>query len=210
MRGMIKNLFYKPQRVKKLLYKPQHEKKSGYKPQHTQKTLYTPQHLKNADKKTSLPVIRYLAYLLIATMTVTGVSLSRYSTSSSGSDSARVANFDVVVTHDSWNYGLTDGIIDASFNQSSGRLYTFTITNNSEVSVRARLIIDSYDLLPALNSFSPQDLNNSTDRSGWVTIAPKGAPKQITVRLFAVSNTGNPIVPNGNNVEMHIEYEQVD
>lgn len=44
------------------------------------------------------PVIRYLIYLLVAAILVAGAALSRYATTLSGTDTARVATFDYEVT----------------------------------------------------------------------------------------------------------------
>lgn len=49
-------------------------------------------------RKRPLPVLRYLVYLLIVTLVISGVSLSRYSTSSSSGDTARTAKWSIVVT----------------------------------------------------------------------------------------------------------------
>ena len=154
-------------------------------------------------EKRPMPIIRYLIYLLILTVTVTGVSLSRYSTTSAfKGDSARVADFDVEVTHDYWNFGQNIDI-DSVFNLPSGREYVFTVTNHSEVAVRARLIIENCNLAPS--SISPSDAGGSPTQSGWISLAVNSAPQEIRVRFYAAA-----IVPGGNNVQMHVEYEQID
>ena len=135
-----------------------------------------------------MPFIRCLIYLLIVTATVTGVSLSRYSTSSGGSDSARVAKFDVVISHVEWSEDENNDIF-LVLTPGGTRNYVFTVTNNSEVAVRARLIIISSSYTATENP------------SGWTDISPNSS-KNITVTVTGTFE--------GNHVKVHIEYEQID
>ena len=149
----------------------------------------TPSHYKKPPlRKHPMPLIRYLVYLLIVTTAITGVSLSRYATSSGVNDSARVAKFDVVISHVVWS---EDENNDISLVSAPGgtRNYVFTTQNNSEVAVRARLIIVSSDYIATENP------------TGWTDIAPHGS-ENITVTVTGTFE--------GNHVKVYIEYEQID
>ena len=50
------------------------------------------------ENKNKKPVIRYLIYILLVTIIVVGVSFSRYATTLSGKDTARVASFEYEIT----------------------------------------------------------------------------------------------------------------
>lgn len=71
---------------------------------------------KNASERTKrnrLPIHVYLVYLLVATLVFTGVTFSKYVTSSTGGDSARVAVFgELELTESTWTgdgYIITPG-----------------------------------------------------------------------------------------------------
>ena len=135
-----------------------------------------------------LPLTRYVLYVLLVTLTVTGVAFSRYTTTSSLDAVARMANFNVSVTHATWSHGVYADI--ASHVLNGNKAYVFTVTNNSEVVVRARLVIDSYD--GTAPTVSP---------SSWFTLAV-GASQNVTMTVVGAVD--------GNDVDLHVEYEQVD
>ena len=140
------------------------------------------------EKKEKLPIIRYMLYVLVVTITVTGVSLSRYSTTSSTGDNARIAHFDISVTHAPWSKGEYKDISAHALNGS--KTYVFTVTNNGEVPVRVRLDIDTYDgQLPTVNP------------PGWFNLAISGS-----------QNVGVTVIGelDGNDIDLHVEYEQID
>lgn len=93
--------------------------------------------------KGRLPIQVYLAYLLVCTLLLTGISFSRYVSASDSADSARVAKGAVTVSYDEngtavelirpWN----DGILTEEFH--------FRVSNSaSEVAIR-------YDVVVTLN-----------------------------------------------------------
>jgi len=138
--------------------------------------------------RSSLPIVRYMTYLLIVTVTLSGVSLSRYATSLASEDQARAARFDVTVSHASWSIDeYNDRFVVQTIDGSQE--YTFTVTNNSEVAIQARLVIVS-----STSSVAP-------DPSDW-QIIPANESRDITITI-AGSFTGN-------NVQLFIEYEQID
>ena len=165
-------------------------------------------------QKRSMPLIRYLIYLLIVTMTVTGVSLSRYATSTTTNASpARIAKFDVVVTHTAtWSNGEYD---DTSYRLGAGTYgYTFKVTNHSEIAVRARLVIDAYDSaydsLPVINP-APLASPYPQNMSDWVVIAANGNFQNVSITLRGCGSASPPSNWVGaNDLRMHFEYEQID
>lgn len=106
-------------------------------------------------KKKKLPILRYMISLLLLTTIVTGVSLSRYSTSLSTSNAAPVAKFSI-------NYKITDPNSEDTISLDPSIYATcklsdadncdfddiavlrkIEVTNDSEVAVRAALSIAS-------------------------------------------------------------------
>lgn len=145
---------------------------------------------KKSEKKPAIPIIRYMLYLLIVTITITGVSLSRYATSSSQKDAGRVAGFDVSVTHTgTWSENEFEDVSNHLLNGS--KVYSFRVTNNSEVAVRARVVIDG-------NSGTAPIVSPS----GTFDIAPHSSRDNVQITVV-----GSAV---GNLVKMHIEYEQIN
>lgn len=86
-----------------------------------------------------LPLPVWLAYLLVCTLLLTGVSFARYITTASGSDAARVAAGLVTVDYDDTNEiklvrPSTDGLLTEN--------YKFTVSNgSSEVAIRYDVVV---------------------------------------------------------------------
>ena len=140
------------------------------------------------EQREKLPLVRYVLYVLLVTFTVTGVSFSRYSTTSSLEDLARMANFNVSVTHAPFSHGEYADISSHVLN--GNKAYVFTVTNNSEVTVRARLVVDSYDgEAPTVNP------------STWFDLASNAA-QNVTITVVGAVD--------GNDVNLRVEYEQIN
>ena len=75
--------------------------------------------------------------LTLISSSLTSNLIAKYSTTASGSDSARVAKFDVGTTE---NNQSTNIALAAGDSSSIGK-YNFTITNNSEVAVKYSIIV---------------------------------------------------------------------
>ena len=148
-------------------------------------------------RKRKTPIIRYLLYALIVTMTVTGVSLSRYATSESASDTARVADFKVTVSHPGWNQNeFKDIEIFKNLNVANpNKSYQFTLENDSEVAVRAKFVLDYSDNTVSITSPAGITMNN------WFVV-DKGETKVVTLNVLGATL--------GNNAKVHVEYEQLD
>ena len=87
---------------------------------------------KNGERraKKRLPLLAYLAYLMVATMVFTGVTFSGYISTTTGTDTATVAKFSIS------KEVTSDTLIDLDLSAATGNKtdsYTFTVTSNSEV-----------------------------------------------------------------------------
>ncbi len=138
---------------------------------------YKPKYLNKEKKRRGFSTSALLVYLLIAVTLTTGVSFSRYTTSVSGSDSARVAGFDVSI------FGSTDRIhIDGSNSESDlTGSYTLTVTNNSEVAVEYTITVQTASPLPKGINLTMDSVTKSTDGTAAAysfsagTLAPGGS-----------------------------------
>ncbi len=104
---------------------------------------YQVKHLNKEKKRRYFPTTTLLVYLLIAVTLTTGVSFSRYTTSVSGSDSARVARFDVSI-------GIQSTLIELNGNLEPGftKDYEFTVSNSGEVAIQYNFELTSTGNLP--------------------------------------------------------------
>ena len=159
---------------------------------------------KYSKKKNNLPIIRYLIYLMVVTMTVSGVSLSRYVSSSAVSDEARVAQFKVAVTQvDSANQPVTWSIdefndVSAHTIAAGSKQYIFNVKNNSEVKVEATFFLDSQTYAGA----TPPAAATVSHTSPF--ILQPGGSQNVTVTIYG----GREGI--GKIVKVHVEYKQVD
>ena len=94
--------------------------------------------MKNKNK-VNIPLLLagILFCLTLISSSLTSNLIAKYSTSTTGGDSARVAKFDVITTKDIDKIELVPGDRD-----SSGT-YKFTIKNNSEVVVKNSVIVEN-------------------------------------------------------------------
>lgn len=79
-----------------------------------------------------------LFFLTLISSSLTSNLIAKYSTTASGSDSARVAKFDVITSTNS----QPDTIELVSGDRDSSGTYKFTIKNNSEVVVKNSVIVE--------------------------------------------------------------------
>ena len=88
-----------------------------------------------------LPLATYLVYLLIATFLFTGVSFSKYATTASGSDEARVAAFDFLF--DVKGPGIQDRVLAVDTYPGFAGEYTIKVTDASEVAVKYKVTAEN-------------------------------------------------------------------
>lgn len=175
--------------------------------------MFKRKHAHKDKIKFEIPIVRYLVYLLVVTLAVSGVSLSRYSVSSGTIESARVAKFDVSVIPDEPDIWTVDEITGGFSNVSilradeTSRAYSFTITNNSEVAIRAR--INKVTGEPLDRSYysvaDENDANIEVDSNGWFDFSPAGSgadTRDVTISLVSAGDTTN--------LTIFFEYQQID
>lgn len=136
---------------------------------------------KNKKYKLLLVVILSLIFF-----SATNMARASYKANSKIKDAARVAKFDVLITHaDSWSDGEYNDV--TTHGLADNKEYIFAVKNNSEVSIKARAVIES-----GIATVSP---------SGFINLSA-GENKNISITV-----TGDV---DGRNVKFHFEYEQVD
>lgn len=156
------------------------------------------QDYKGKDEKSAIPIIRYLVYLLVVITAISGVSLARYTANSaSNSDAARVAGFDVTVellTSLNEDLGSLTDYFPNDF-AATEKKYEFTVTNDSEVAIRARVVMEYQH-------------DSSVEKSAWVDIAPNGASQNVagTVKKPQLINALFFLY----DINVYVEYEQLD
>ena len=93
------------------------------------------------SRRRKLPVATYLVYLLIATFLFTGVSFSKYATTASGSDEARVAAFDFefVLT----GSGNQSEVVAVDTYPGMDKTYTVKVTDKSEVAMKYKVTAEN-------------------------------------------------------------------
>lgn len=89
-------------------------------------------------RKFRLPVSAYLGYLLVACLLVMGVTFSGYVSSAGGSDSARVAKFEVAQSGT-----VLTTTLSASMAPGDARSWTVDVVNNSETTIDHYIRIDN-------------------------------------------------------------------
>lgn len=127
--------------------------------------------------KLNIPMVAALILLLMTMISVhmTSGLYARYTTSASGTDSARVAKFDV----------------DSAVSRNDDGTYTLTVTNKSEVAVEYSIVVEMNDhwsvtvdgekMTPATGTASVTFENDS-----WI-LAPDSAPDTLLL-TFEVAN----------------------
>ena len=93
--------------------------------------------------KMRLPISAYLTYLLVATLLFTGVNFSKFATTSSGEDSARVAKF--AVTENSVE---TEKIVFSDLIPGDTKTWEFTVSFDCEVAAQCKMLLTSTGNLP--------------------------------------------------------------
>ena len=144
-------------------------------------------------KRMKLPVSAWLSYLLLATFLLTGVTFSKFTATTDGIDSARVAKFDVTVSG-------SGQAVDVGLKAGETATHTFTVTNNSEVAVDYYLELTG---MPAGITAAVSDgLALNTKRK----LAAK-ANASLTLTLSAAADAGDI---SGKSVSLLVHTEQTD
>ena len=139
--------------------------------------------------------------LTLISSSLTSNLIAKYSTSTTGGDSARVAKFDVITTKDIDKIELVPGDRD-----SSGT-YKFTIKNNSEVVVKNSVIVENVpeNVQVKFNNSDPVS-SSGTDIAFDVGVLDIGGRVECTLTFYADTNCDTQI----KDVTIQVVAEQVD
>ena len=158
--------------------------------------------MKNKNK-VNIPLLLagILFCLTLISSSLTSNLIAKYSTSTTGGDSARVAKFDVITTKDIDKIELVPGDRD-----SSGT-YKFTIKNNSEVVVKNSVIVENVpeNVQVKFNNSDPVS-SSGTDIAFDVGVLDMGGRVECTLTFYADTNCDTQI----KDVTIRVVAEQVD
>lgn len=165
-----------------------------------------------------LPLPVWLAYLLVCTLLLTGVSLARYITTADGSDAARVASGLVTVSYDEHN---TSFLMDAPSNYSELQKseFTFEVSNGtSEVAIQYDVVVTLNEpLVDGVAMTLDEKKGTETDEGKQYEFANVGtfAAGENKTDTHTLSFTGDFMeIPSGTdntyNIQISIRSRQVD
>lgn len=165
-------------------------------------------------------ILTRIAALLLCFVTASACMMSgllaKYSTTGSGSDEARVAKFDVVVS------GMPSDTIQVICNNYDGDtgVYTFTVTNNSEVAVEYDVKLtytpDVNYITAKIDGTAVGWLDTSTQGFPNVGVLAPGADKTHTLTLtvdwdlFTKEASNSSAFTKDINFTITLSVEQVD
>jgi len=137
----------------------------------------------NASATGRLRVLLFLVVIAcIASFAIPDITMAKYRSQASGSQSISTAAFDVRIT------APFSGTSTRAFINGASNAYSYTVTNNGQVRIRVRAVV------------MKGSANLST--TAWVTV-DIGSSTTITVTVPSASG-------NGNSATVLFEYEQVD
>ena len=158
--------------------------------------------MKNKNK-VNIPLLLagILFCLTLISSSLTSNLIAKYSTSTTGGDSARVAKFDVITTKDIDKIELVPGDRD-----SSGT-YKFTIKNNSEVVVKNSVIVENVpENVQVKFNNSASETSGGADITFDVGVLDIGGSVDCTLTFYADTNFDTQI----KDVTIQVVAEQVD
>ncbi len=169
-----------------------------------------------------IPLQVWLCYLLVATMLCTGVTFAKYTSTASGSDSARVAKWGVVVAPVADDTTVTINEENESTEDQS-RSYEFTVTSEAEVSLEYKLEVVFPEALPTGLSIQMDDKDataTSADKTTFTfaggTIAAGDSDKTrehtltVTAKLGTAADGALAADFLNKNVTINVIAEQID
>lgn len=158
--------------------------------------------MKNKNK-VNIPLLLagILFCLTLISSSLTSNLIAKYSTSTTGGDSARVAKFDVITTKDIDKIELVPGDRD-----SSGT-YKFTIKNNSEVVVKNTIIVNNVPVNVQVK-FNDSDPVTSSGTDITFDVRELGIGKSVDCTLTFSALGGS--ATQETSVTIQVVTEQVD
>lgn len=161
--------------------------------------------MKNKNK-VNIPLLLagILFCLTLISISLTSNLIAKYSTTASGSDSARVAKFDVIATKDK---SQLDKIELVPGDSDSSGTYKFTISNNSEVVVKNSVIVENVpeNVQVKFNNSDPVS-SSGTDIAFDVGVLDIGASVDCSLTFSALDGSTTQVAQ----VTIQVVAEQVD
>ena len=161
--------------------------------------------MKNKNK-VNIPLLLagILFCLTLISISLTSNLIAKYSTTASGSDSARVAKFDVIATKD---ISQLDKIELVPGDSDSSGTYKFTIKNNSEVVVKNSVIVENVpENVQVKFNNSASETSGGADITFDVGVLDIGGSVDCTLTFYADTNCDTQI----KDVTIQVVAEQVD
>lgn len=162
---------------------------------------------KQTEKKQKfhLPLSAYISYLLIITLVLSGISLARYTSTSSDVDVARIAVFSVSATAKTGQHSLL--VLDSAEGNSGE--YVFEVRNDSEIATKYTVSVKN---LPAnVNVRMGSQTVTSNEENDTVEFDAinlgVGDADTCTLAFIALENA-----PSGtfSGVSVDVQFEQID
>lgn len=168
-----------------------------------------------------LPLHVYLAYLLVCTFLLTGVSFSRYISMADADDSARVAAGLVTVTYDDNNTILEMDRADSDDGAVTKEFHFQVSNNNSEVAIRYGMVLTLDASLPGgvtINLYKNDGANPlcTFDSSNTTYTVPDAGTFQAGVsspdqyKLVFIGDFGIIGADSERTVSISVQAEQID
>lgn len=161
---------------------------------------------KNKEKKFHLPLTAWLSYLLAISLIFSGISLAKFTASSSEADSVRIATFSVSATEKADQQKQL--VLDSA--ESIYGEFKFEVQNDSEVAVKYTVIIKNM----------PADINVTLNDSQTVTSSKEsnivefdainlgvGSTDTCTLKFTALDDA-EPGIYEG--IAVDVQFEQID
>ena len=157
-------------------------------------------------RRKKLPVATYLVYLLIATFLFTGVSFSKYATTASGSDEARVAAFDFLF--DVKGPGTQDRVLAVDTYPGFAGEYTIKVTDASEVAVKYKVTAENLtDNTPLTATL----MDGNTAYDGHYLTAGEDGTRELTLTLNWDGNNNAAVYAGEvDAIRITVTAEQID
>lgn len=157
-------------------------------------------------RRRKLPVATYLVYLLIATFLFTGVSFSKYATTASGSDEARVAAFDFefVLT----GSGNQSEVVAVDTYPGMNKTYTVKVTDKSEVAMKYKVTAENLtDNTPLTATL----MDGNTAYDGHYLTAGEDGTRELTLTLnWDGNNNAASYAGEVDAIRITVTAEQID
>ncbi|MEE1037364.1 MAG: hypothetical protein U0L15_09630 [Oscillospiraceae bacterium] len=157
-------------------------------------------------RRKKLPVATYLVYLLIATFLFTGVSFSKYATTASGSDEARVAAFDFEFTLT--GAGSLAEVLAVDTYPGMKATYTIQVTDASEVAVKYKVTAENLtDNTPLTATL----MDGNTAYDGHYLTAGEDGTRELTLTLNWDGNNNAAVYAGEvDAIRITVTAEQID